>query len=106
LQDDIRSWFSPPDPWKNHNIARRSRHNGTADWFIQGDTFSEWKLSGPSSLLWVHGKRELPPNVFYFVELMVTPSVAGAGKSVLWYVIASHTLTLKDLRRRQFRSYR
>ena len=70
LQDDIRSWFSPPDPWKNHNIARRTRHSGTADWFIQGETLSEWKLSGPSSLLWVHGKRELPTQVdiFLFVD--------------------------------------
>jgi len=35
---------SPPDPWKNHNIALSSRLNGTAAWFIQGDTFSEWKI--------------------------------------------------------------
>jgi hypothetical protein len=60
LQQDIRRWLSPPDPWKNHNIARGSRHRGTAAWFVEGDTLLEWKASGPSSLLWIHGKRQLP----------------------------------------------
>ncbi|KAH9990933.1 hypothetical protein BJV77DRAFT_566061 [Russula vinacea] len=66
-QQDIRSWLSPPDPWKNHNLARGSRHAGTAAWFVGGSTLSKWKSSGPSSLLWIHGKP-------------------GAGKSVLWYL--------------------
>src|SRR5216683_6184392 len=57
---------SPPDPWKNHNIARRSRHSGTGVWFIQGDTLSEWRASGP--LLWIHGKRELPPSAYSFAK--------------------------------------
>ena len=61
LLHDIRNWLSPPDPWKNHNIARDSRHEGTATWFVQGDIFSEWKSSGPSSLLWIHGKRQSLP---------------------------------------------
>lgn len=64
LQQDVRSWLSPPDPWKNHNIACGSRHSGTAAWFIGGSTFSEWTSSGPNSLLWIHGKP-------------------GAGKSVI-----------------------
>jgi len=58
LQQDIRSWLSPPDPWKNHNVARGLHHKGTAAWFTQGNAFSEWKSSGPSSLLWIHGKRK------------------------------------------------
>ena len=63
LQQDIRNWLSPPDPWKNHNIALRSRFNGTAAWFIRSDIFSEWKSSGPSSLLLIHGKRQLCPSI-------------------------------------------
>jgi hypothetical protein len=34
------------------------RHTETATWFVEGSTLSEWKSSGPSSLLWVHGKRQ------------------------------------------------
>ena len=63
LQKDIFGWLSPPDPWKNHHAACKSRHRGTADWFIQGDTFSEWRTSEiPGSLLWVYGKRPLIPS--------------------------------------------
>ena len=54
LQQDVRKWLSPPDPWKNHNIARESQHVGTTTWFTQGGMFSEWKSSGWSSLLWIH----------------------------------------------------
>jgi len=53
----IRSWLAPPDPWKNYDICRESRHSGTGAWFVNSSMFSEWKASGPSSLLWIHGKR-------------------------------------------------
>jgi hypothetical protein len=63
LQKDIFAWLSPPDPWKNHHAACKSRHRKTAEWFIQGNTFSEWRTSEePGSLLWVHGKRLLNPS--------------------------------------------
>ena len=68
LQQDIFRWLSPPDPWKNYNVARRSRHSGTGAWFVNGTTLSEWKTSGPSSLLWIHGKRELPPRAYSVAE--------------------------------------
>jgi len=64
LLRDARNWLSAPDPWENQNIARESGRHGTAEWFIQDNTFSEWKASDPGSLLWVHGKP-------------------GAGKTVL-----------------------
>jgi hypothetical protein len=59
LQRAVQGWLSPPDPWKNHRIAHESRHDATATWFVQGEMFTEWKSSGPSSLLWIHGKRQL-----------------------------------------------
>jgi hypothetical protein len=54
-QEKLKRWLSPPDPWSNHNIARNAHHRDTATWFIQGDTFEEWKSTG--SLLWVNGLR-------------------------------------------------
>src|ERR1700733_14668811 len=64
LQKDIFGWLSPPDPWKNHHAACESRHHGTAEWFIQGNTFQEWRTSEiPGSHLWVHGKRLLIPSL-------------------------------------------
>src|SRR6266404_2257996 len=58
FEREFFKWLSPPDPWENHRSHRES-----AVWFIQGNTFSEWKMSETkSSLLWVHGKRPLIPN--------------------------------------------
>ena len=47
----------------NHNLARESRHSGTGTWWIEGDTYAEWKSSGASSLLWIYGKRQ------YFIPI-------------------------------------
>jgi len=68
LQKDIRRWLSPPDPWKDHHIAHESRHEESATWFVQGETFSEWKSSGPSSLLLIHGKRQLLFSYYAFAK--------------------------------------
>jgi hypothetical protein len=73
LQQDIHRWLSPPDPWKNHNISRELHHAGSAAWFIQSDTFSEWRSSQSSYVLWIHGKRELSPGSFAFPEFDTLP---------------------------------
>ena len=65
LQQDVWHWLSPPDPWKNHDLVHKSRHNRTGTWWIQGESYREWKLSGPSSLLWINGKRQYPVAVFF-----------------------------------------
>ena len=83
MRQDVRNWLSPPDPWKNHNVVHESRHSGTGTWLIQGDTYAEWKSSGPSSLLWINGKRQYFVPVF-FPETDYFCLPAGAGKSVIW----------------------
>ena len=55
MRESLRKWQSPPDPSTNHNIACSLQHEGTAEWFCDGNTFEEWKVDG--SLLWIHGKR-------------------------------------------------
>jgi hypothetical protein len=55
LQDKSRQWLSPADPSSNYNLARKTYHDGSATWFIQGTTLREWEVTG--SLLWIHGKR-------------------------------------------------
>ena len=64
LQGKSRQWLSPADPSSNYNIAREVFHEGTATWFIQGNTFREWEVAG--SLFWVHGKR-MPHFIFLFL---------------------------------------
>ena len=57
LRENLLRWLSPPDPSTNHNIACDAHHNGTAQWFFQGNIFNQWKSTG--SFLWIHGKRVL-----------------------------------------------
>ncbi|KAI0281075.1 hypothetical protein BC826DRAFT_1144696 [Russula brevipes] len=63
LRQNFRTWLSPPDPSINHNTACKTQQSGTARWFIEGNTFRDWKENG--SLLWIRGNP-------------------GAGKSILW----------------------
>jgi hypothetical protein len=56
FRQHLQNWLSPPNPWKNHNMACAARHDGTTTWFTQSDTLVNWQSSG--SLLWVCGKRQ------------------------------------------------
>ena len=54
LGRNSRSWLSPPDPSTNYNTACKFHQDGTAMWFFQTNTFTEWNAKG--SLLWIYGK--------------------------------------------------
>jgi hypothetical protein len=75
LAQDVQSWLSPPDPWKNQNEISEMRHAGTAAWFVNGETFSKWKWSEQGSLLWIQGKREF-----------VAHSYASANTDVFFFL--------------------
>ena len=59
LREKFRTWLSHPDPSINHNTACDIQHEGTAMWFIQGNTFNDWREN--SSLLWISGNRTFSP---------------------------------------------
>ncbi|KAN0142132.1 Ankyrin repeat-containing domain protein [Lactarius tabidus] len=75
IEQDVRKWFSPPDPSVNYNAACEAYQKGTAAWFLQGTIFKEWELI--DSLLWIHGKP-------------------GSGKSILSSAIIKHVMSLRD----------
>ena len=85
LRKNLRKWLSPPDPSTNHIIARRAHHPGTATWFFQGTIYNEWKST--PSLLWVHGKRAPLSQFFCLTPPHGILCLAGAGKSILWFVV-------------------
>ena len=89
LREKSQKWLVSPDPSTNHNIARKAHHKGTASWFFQSRICEQWKSS--SSFLWIHGKRTFLSFSLSFIPL--TPiSVAGSGKSILWFVTFCYTL--------------
>jgi hypothetical protein len=57
LREKLITWLAPPDPSINHNTACGTQHKGTASWFLESDTFNEWKKNG--SILWIRGNRTL-----------------------------------------------
>ena len=91
IKDAINEWLDPPDVATRLNLVRQARHKGTAEWFLHGSEFEQWKSSG--TLFWIHGMR-----MFIFClngpRAERLPSlVAGAGKSTLWSVIPPSLLS-------------
>ena len=78
LREALRRWQSPPDPSTNHNIASDCQNEGSAEWFIKGNQFKEWLVTG--SLLWIHGKRALLFTYDGFGDLMVHTFRSGVWK--------------------------
>ncbi|KAF8527660.1 hypothetical protein JB92DRAFT_2698208, partial [Gautieria morchelliformis] len=62
-RQDIYKWLAAPDYESKHLNTAGEWEKDTGSWFLQGESFHEWK-SQPKSFLWLHGQ-------------------AGAGKSVL-----------------------
>ena len=85
--DSLKKWQSPPDPSTNHHIASDRQHEGTAEWLIDGDKFRKWMVDG--ALLWIHGKGTFLSSVTSVIS-WTTRSVAGSGKSILWFVLPSN----------------
>jgi hypothetical protein len=81
LQEKVRRWLSPPNPSINHNSARKAYREGSAEWFLHGNTFPEWKTT-IGSLLWISGKRMLIPFASLKLELR-NNFTAGSGKTIL-----------------------
>lgn len=50
----LRVWLSPQDPSNNHNNAVSLCQRGTGQWFIQGETFQNFKR-GRIPFLWLNG---------------------------------------------------
>ncbi|KAH9044054.1 hypothetical protein EDB83DRAFT_1575851 [Lactarius deliciosus] len=81
----LKEWVFPPDPSTNHDIAYELHLGGTAQWFLQGGMFGEWKSTG--SLLWIHGKPGSGKTIICsaIVQEIVTLSKAGSASMAYFY---------------------
>ncbi|THX58120.1 hypothetical protein D6D06_03221, partial [Aureobasidium pullulans] len=68
-REEFLRWLSPHNFEHKQNETFKTKHQGTGDWLLQTEEFSNWEKATTSQLLWCHGKP-------------------GAGKSVL----ASHVI--------------
>ena len=85
LHDNLLRWLLPSNPSINHNIASKAHHDSMAQWFFQGHIFNQWKSA--ASFLWVHGKHVFLLISLCDINLNHLDSIAGAGKSILWFVL-------------------
>ncbi|KAH9031136.1 hypothetical protein EDB85DRAFT_1383949 [Lactarius pseudohatsudake] len=81
----LKEWVFPPDPSTNHDVAYELHHGGTAQWFLQGGMFGEWKSTG--SLLWIHGKPGSGKTIICsaIVQEIATLSKAGLASMAYFY---------------------
>ncbi|KAN0139402.1 hypothetical protein V8E53_002903 [Lactarius tabidus] len=80
----LRTWLSSIDPSKNHNIARKAQHKGTAVWLFQGRIIVEWK-STRGSLLWIHGKPGSGKSVLCSSIIQDIMAVCESGSAIMAY---------------------
>jgi hypothetical protein len=59
---------------------------GTAQWFIQGHAFQQWREENGSEL-WICGNRTCSCH-FCIYDYFISCFAAGAGKTVLWYAVS------------------
>jgi len=88
LRSCLQTWLSPPNPSTNHNIACDAQHKGTAQWFLRGTIFNQWKSTG--SLLWIYGKCVFVLSFSMSSGLIISDPTVGSGKSILWFVLHYH----------------
>lgn len=49
----IREWLNPPNPWTNHESARKLYVQHTGEWLFESNEYQAWKSGGRH--LWLYG---------------------------------------------------
>ena len=84
----IADWLSPPDPWTNHESARRRHEPQTGDWLLQSDQYWAWKR-GSIRHLWVHGKTGCGKTILCSTAIedvrVHCENAANAGYAVFYF---------------------
>ncbi|KAI0291194.1 hypothetical protein B0F90DRAFT_402570 [Multifurca ochricompacta] len=96
-REKLRTWFSPPNPSINHNIAQEAHHGDTATWFTQGRTFNEWKAHG--SLLWIRGNPGSGKSILCSAVIEEIKRVREFGTALMGYFY----FDFRDLAKRDLR---
>ena len=59
---EVFQWMSNV-PYRGHHRSKKKDYlAGSCKWLLEKEKFVEWRKSSVSSILWLHGIRELCPN--------------------------------------------
>ena len=95
----ILNWLSAPDPFINHNDARRRHEPGTGEWFLQSSHYRSF-VGKPGSRLWLHGKAGCCKTVLCSTVIEnLTKHVAAREDCALAFFYFSFT----DRKRQKYR---
>lgn len=77
----IDQWLDPVNFESNHDAAIKLRHQGTGNWFLQGEAFNNW-LQEDNAFLWLHaipgaGKTVLVSSTIEFLKEQVKSDDVG-----------------------------
>ncbi|KZL87248.1 pfs domain-containing protein, partial [Colletotrichum incanum] len=81
---DVMKWLSPPDPSANYNKAFQQRHEGTGQWFLESEEYSEWKKT-PKSSLWLHGIPGCGKTILSSTVIRDLSNTESYAKSLLYF---------------------
>ncbi|KAI5839121.1 hypothetical protein DFP73DRAFT_599118 [Morchella snyderi] len=79
-KDEVLKWLSTIEFIKHHQTAREGLLENTGRWLLEREQFRQWRSSGTSGILWLHG-------------------IPGAGKTKLTLVILLQECTEMKLGR-------
>ncbi|MCJ1265385.1 hypothetical protein MMC22_005262 [Lobaria immixta] len=93
MREKIFEWLEHPRPQENHDVACRARNDmaKTGRWFLDGDTFKEFKDT-PRSLLCLHGESGCGKTVLVsaIIEELQAPQDEDTQVDVAyWYYYAN-----------------
>ncbi|KAH0163358.1 Pfs, NACHT and ankyrin domain protein, partial [Aureobasidium melanogenum] len=83
-QERILRWISNLDPSIAYTQAHRKRHPGTGRWFIDSDTFTEWRFQS-SGFLWLHGIPGCGKTILVSTIIEVLEQEKSSPRALLYF---------------------
>jgi hypothetical protein len=96
----IADWLSPPDPWVNHNAARRRCEPHTGSWLLQSDQYQRWRRDRYKHF-WLHGKAGCGKTVLFSTAIEDIRSQCETRTNVAF---ALFYFTFSDERKQSYQS--
>lgn len=93
MRQNIMQWLAHPDQVENHNVACNARNDmaKTGRWFLDGDTFKEFRET-PQSLLFLHGDSGCGKTILCSAIIEELRALQGSGTQIeiaFWYYYAN-----------------
>ena len=87
---DVLNWIYPKKFDTRHEAVRKPRGENSGNWFLKLETYCKWINDSSPTVLFCHGMRNYLKS-----GCGLTLFLAGAGKSVIMYVLSHLVVDIK-----------